>query len=140
MARGRRPATGGLSGPSADVPEPEDLTVPVRGRWRKLVPLIAELCPLREQDADALRQYCEAADLRARAVRELDGEPLVITATNGSRQAHPLLKVISQAEAVMMKLSERFGLDPASRKRLQIAAQKADSPFLDYLKSGRKSH
>jgi P27 family predicted phage terminase small subunit len=114
------------------------MTAAATAKWRHLVPLIASMCPLRETDSDALQQYCEAAVLRERAMRELEGKDLVLMTPNGAHQTNPLLKVISQAEAVMLKLAERFGLDPASRRRLQIATRKSGSPFLDFLKKGRE--
>jgi P27 family predicted phage terminase small subunit len=61
----------------------------------------------------------------------------VIETPNGARQINPLLTIAEKAEAFMFKLSERFGLDPASRKRLQIAAKRGASPLADFLKEGR---
>lgn len=116
---------------------PDDLPAAALDVWRRVVPLVAETVALRETDLDALRQYCEAVALRARALKELagDGVPLVCLTPNGAQQVNPLLKIVSQADSIILKLSERFGLDPASRKRLQIAAQKQATPFLDFLKS-----
>jgi P27 family predicted phage terminase small subunit len=141
MSRGRKRSVSGLAdegkggGLAAMVP-PLDMTPPAMQKWRAIVPLIAELCALRETDADALRQYCEMSVLAAKASAELEGQSLTLVTPNGAMQVNPLLKVISQANSVLMKLSERFGLDPASRKRLQLATKQSSSPLLDYLKRG----
>jgi P27 family predicted phage terminase small subunit len=105
--------------------------------WRRVVPLIAEAVALRPADSDALRAYCEAAALRARALRELDapGVELVLITPNGAQQINPLITIADKAAAVMMKHAERFGLDPASRKRLQIAQKKGASAFAEFLES-----
>jgi P27 family predicted phage terminase small subunit len=142
MARGRKPAPGGLADPAAGDPgdpgpaPPPDLSPLALAKWRALVPLIAELCALRDTDVDALRQYCDAAVRRDRALKALESDDLVIETPNGARQINPLLTIAEKAEAFMFKLSERFGLDPASRKRLQIAAKRGASPLADFLKRG----
>lgn len=151
MARGRKPAvvmgadTVGLAhkegrgaGGAVALDEPPGMTAAVREKWRKLVPLIAKACPLKETDADALRQYCEAVTLREKAQKEMETAPLVLVTPNGAQQVNPLLKIVSQCEAVMMKLSERFGLDPASRKRLAIeASNPSQDEMSDFIASGR---
>lgn len=106
-------------------------------KWRAIVPLIAQQVGLKEVDADALRQYCEAVVLREKAVAELEDSPLLCSGPNGAEYASPLMKIIKEQESTMMKLAERFGLDPASRRRLQIEAAKADTAFGEFLKRGR---
>lgn len=149
MARGRKtkvvvpaPSLADQSGrasqrKSIPVSKPSDLTAAAAAKWDVIVPLVAAVCDLRESDQDALRQYCEAVVLRAKAVRELELQPLVVSSPNGALQINPLQKIIANQDTLLMKLSERFGLDPASRQRLKIVAEKTESPFLDFLKNGR---
>lgn len=142
MARGRKPAPKlpeGVADEKAGYvpPEPAGMGKRAVAKWRVIVPLIAQQVALKEVDADALRQYCEAAVLREKAVAELEDAPLLCEGPNGAQYGNPLMKIISQQESLMMKLAERFGLDPASRRRLQIEAVKADSAFAEFLKSGR---
>lgn len=107
-------------------------------KWRAIVPLIAQQVPLKEVDADALRQYCEAAVLREKAVGELEDAPLLMSGPNGAEYGNPLMKIIKEQDTLMMKLAERFGLDPSSRKRMQIEAVKADTAFSEFMKRGRE--
>jgi P27 family predicted phage terminase small subunit len=102
-----------------------------------MVPLIAQQVALKDVDADALRQYCEAVVMREKAVAEMEDAPLLMSGPNGAEYGNPLLKIIKEQELVMMRLAERFGLDPSSRRRLQIEAAKADTAFTEFLKSGR---
>jgi P27 family predicted phage terminase small subunit len=140
MARGRKPSPRGLAdkpgaGGQGGAPEPPDgMSAAAVAKWRALVPLIGELVPLRETDVDALRSFCEAAARRDRANREMESAPLVIETPNGAMQINPLITIAERAEAAMMRLAERFGLDPASRKRLQLASKKGASPFADFLR------
>lgn len=146
MARGRKKDVVVPSAPSladkekgtAAVSRPADMTPLAAAKWDVIVPLIAERVTLRESDQDALRQYCEAAVLRIKALKELELQPLVLATPNGAMQINPLQKIIANQDALMMKLSERFGLDPASRQRLKVAEQAAASPFMDFLKNGRE--
>lgn len=144
MARGRKASPKPSAGEVADVkagyqpPEPEGMGERAAAKWRAMVPLIAQQVPLKEVDADALRQYCEAAVLREKAVKEMENAPLLMSGPNGAEYANPLMKIIKEQESLMLKLAERFGLDPSSRRRLQIEAAKADTAFSEFLKRGQQ--
>lgn len=142
MARGRKPAPKPPEGVADEKtgyepPQPVGMGPKAVAKWRAIVPLIAQQVALKEVDADALRQYCEAVVLREKAVAELEEAPLLCEGPNGAQYGNPLMKIIKEQETLMMKLSERFGLDPASRRRLQIEAVKADTAFTEFLKRGR---
>jgi P27 family predicted phage terminase small subunit len=143
--RGRRPsvkladpAAGGEGEGSGYQPDPPGtLTAGGRVKWAMIVPQIARLCQLRETDADALAAYCEAWALRTRAAAEMEGQPLALATPNGTLQIHPLLKIMEKADAQILKLSERFGLTPADRKRLQLAsAASKGSKFAEFMSGG----
>jgi P27 family predicted phage terminase small subunit len=145
MARGRKPnpksppvpVVADGSGPYCP-PEPPGLGKRAQAKWRAIVPLIAQQVALKEVDADALRQYCEAVVLREKAVAELEDAPLLMSGPNGAEYANPLMKIITQQESLMMKMAERFGLDPSSRRRLMIETVKADTAFSEFMKRGRE--
>ena len=130
MPRGRkRNVTGMLASAGGAVlggvgDAPPGLSSGAREKWGHLVPLLSRSCPLVATDADAIAQYCEAWALRCKALSELhaDGNKLVHQTPNGALQINPLITIARQQEAVMMRLSERFGLDPASRQRLKLGA------------------
>lgn len=142
MARGRKPNPkpgafdGGQSAGYAP-PRPAGMGKRAAAKWAAIVPMIARQVPLKDVDADALRQYCEAVVLREKAVAELEDAPLLLAGPNGAEYGNPLLKVVKESELVMMRLSERFGLDPASRRRLAIESAKPDTAFAEFLKRGR---
>lgn len=140
MARGRKATPkpeAGEAAPGYVPPMPTGLGKRAAAKWRVIVPLIAQQVGLKEVDQDALRQYCEAVVLREKAVEELEDAPLLEAGPNGARYANPLMKIVTAQEQVMMKLAERFGLDPSSRRRLQVEAAKADTAFTEFLKRGR---
>jgi len=145
MARGRKPEPKPTPARVADSgkvafapPMPEGMGEAAAAKWRELVPMIARLVQLQDVDADALRQYCEAAVLRVKAVVELEGAPLLLVGPNGSQYGNPLMRIIKEQDALMARLSERFGLDPASRRRLHVEAAKADSVFAEFLSRGSR--
>jgi P27 family predicted phage terminase small subunit len=140
MARGRKPnpkADGPAEVAGYAPPMPTGMGKKASAKWCVIVPMIARQVPLKDVDADALRQYCEAVMLREKAVAELEDAPLLMCGPNGAEYANPLMKIIAQQESVMMRLAERFGLDPASRRRLQIESSKPDAAFTEFLKRGR---
>ena len=130
---------GSLGGTGDGVTMPGGMTQAAQDVWRRVVPLIASMYPLRESDADALHQYCDAVCLRAKAMAELQkpNSELILCTPNGAYQTNPLFKIIAQFEAVMMKIGERFGLDPTSRRRLKIADKQANAdPFQEFISGG----
>lgn len=139
MARGRKPAasladTGGEGKGRAPDP-PDGMTSAALDKWLAIVPLIAELVALAETDVDALRSFCEAAALRDRARKDLERSELVLITPNGASQINPLITIAERAEAKMMRLAERFGLDPASRQRLKVATGKSKgSAFAEFMR------
>ena len=118
-------------------PIPAGMPELAAARWVELVPLIAQVVQLRDVDTDALRQYCEAAVLREKAVAELDGAPLLLSGPNGAEYANPLMRIIKEQDALMARLSERFGLDPASRRRLPGEAATTGNALTELLARGR---
>lgn len=141
MARGRKSTVSIVAGDvanNAQIAEPPGLSPMASAKWRHLVPMLVQSRGLVQTDADAIAQYCEAHALRQRALVELqaDGAKLVHETPNGALQINPLITIARQQEAVMMRLSERFGLDPASRQRLKIAdgSAKGDDEFGAFLK------
>ncbi len=145
MARGPRPKVKVSTArvPSGErgyvPPAPTGMSNPAAAKWAALVPMIAQVVQLRDVDADALRQYCEAAAIREKAMAELHepGVPLLMLNPNGAAFPNPLLKVIKESDALMARLSVRFGLDPSSRDRLGVATQKTEGAFADFLARGK---
>src|SRR5690349_19824846 len=108
MPRGRKatpkpPGTVADSKAGYEPPEPGGMGPRAVAKWRAIVPLIAKQVPLKEVDADALQQYCEAAVLRQKAVEELEDAPLLCEGPNGAQYGNPLMKIIKEQDAVMMK-------------------------------------
>lgn len=132
MARGRKAGAGKDGGIGGQLPAEGDvpLTMPysmnpnVKTKWQEIVPIISARVTLTAADSDAIRQYCEMWVIREKAFDELLDPKTKIThsSPNGALQTNPLLKVISQCDGILLKLSERFGLDPASRKRLGLGS------------------
>jgi P27 family predicted phage terminase small subunit len=144
MARGRKPEPKPTPARVADSgkapfapPMPEGMGAAAAAKWTALVPMIARLVPLQDVDADALRQYCEAAVLRAKAVTEMDGAPLLLLGPNGAAYANPLMKIVKEQDSLLARLSERFGLDPSSRRRLHVEAAKKGNALTELLARGR---
>jgi P27 family predicted phage terminase small subunit len=151
VARGRKPnpVPDAVNDPSPDLAHnggaatasgpdmPGGLSAAVQEKWRQIVPLVVAGVGVQESDVDAIVQYCESVVLRSRALKELESADLILMTPNGASQVNPLLKIVSQCESVMMKLSERFGLDPASRQRLKVAStNKQGDPMGEFIADG----
>jgi P27 family predicted phage terminase small subunit len=109
------------------VPEPPDHLPPgARAAWDELAPELAEAGVLRTVDAPAFEALClHLSVLRAAEVEWVEGGcELTVPGTKNATVPNPLLAVMRQESVEVRQWAERFGLDPASRTRLGLAAVK----------------
>ncbi len=118
---------------------PEWLGKEEQAVWDHLVPLIAEECDIRGADFISLWQLVDAVARRIKVSREIDSlGSLVFKSPNGALQTHPLLKIISQCDAMIVKTVREFGVNPLSRKKLKGNGERGKpnerQEFFDFMK------
>lgn len=99
-------------------PCPECLTGDAETEWNRIVPVLDAMLGLGEADRNALIMLCHAwADyMRNRRLVEKHGE-FVKNPKGGLRKA-PYKRAMVEAHKRWLRISKRFGCDPASRADL----------------------
>lgn len=107
---------------SADVAPPRGMRKEAVAEWRRLAPVLVELCVLTTADLAALRAVCEAwCDyVSAQRVATKAGAYYKTTSRDGSTmiRAHPAIADRSDAWRRYRSGLVEFGLTPASRSRV----------------------
>ena len=111
--------------PTPDRPPyaPRHLNDDAKKEWRRMVKVLMGMGLYTEADQAALAMYCQAWGrwIHAERMVEEDGEVLVSSET-GNYYQNPWFHVANKAWDQMLRMLGRFGLSPADRARLPIAA------------------
>lgn len=99
---------------------PSDITGRwARNLWRKTRKQLQEQGTWQDSDVPALERYIRVLLMAKEAREQVDGK-LVVRGSKEQDVAHPLLKVLRDAETDAHKYAEALLLTPAARKRAEI--------------------
>lgn len=76
-------------------------------------------------DRECLATWCVAADVRARAAREIDRLGLVVKTKDGNAIQNPFLPIVNRQALIMLRAGAEMGFSPSARMALGNAAQAA---------------
>lgn len=127
---------------AADIKIPTWLPATARSIWRQYAPDLQAKGVLTPWDVEAFAIFCDAADRRRRAVKELraHGEvnriPIMDMLGNvaGYRlQKSPWTLVLNEADGQVQRYGARFGLTPSDRSQLRVGGGGHRDPTGDLL-------
>ena len=101
-------------------PPPAELSDEAKAVFKKTGELILSLGLSPASDIQSLTRYAENTVIVRRAHRELASEPVFVIAANGSRAAHPAIRLVREFESLLQKYESENGLTAVSRARLGI--------------------
>ncbi len=115
--------------PPRGVPKcPAWLGKTARKHYRRLAVTLDGMGVLTLADGDALAGLAVALVELEEATALLESEGRVITAASGYKQPHPAVAQQRSALGLVKDFSALFGLDPASRTRVRVAAEGKSEP------------
>lgn len=114
---------------------PSGLGKVAKAKWNELLRVLGTAGLLTQADADVLEQYCVAYETWRAARNKLKRKTPVITGRNGGDYPSPWVAIRNQAASEMRELSERLGLDPASRLELEADEPVVDDPKARFFKA-----
>lgn len=121
--RGRRPVNPLEPQPERKAPPcPPHLDAEAKQEWKRLSKLLLQMKVLTEADGMALACLCQATSTLRKAQRKLNESGLLFKTPSGYVQQNPLVGVVNACVDIVTKLALEFGLTPASRARLTVAA------------------
>lgn len=118
---------GGRAGVMFKPKMPSGLSSEEQTIWRSLVPRIARLGILREQDTPALRDLVRCQARLEEAEANIAKRGLLVPGDRG-RVKNPAIQVARGYRESLVKLQAKFGLTPGDRERMQIPEPRAESP------------
>lgn len=115
-------------------PSPPDyLSDEAQEVWRDLGKMLLDAGLLTRVDRYALGMFCAVAGRWMEAERDLRDEGLILTSSDGNAYQNPRLHVANRAWDQMRKMLGEFGLTPAERSRLHVAAQEHEVSLAEIL-------
>ncbi|QCX81060.1 Phage terminase, small subunit [Streptomyces sp. YIM 121038] len=96
---------------------PEWLSAEARAEWDRVVPELARLDLLKENDRAGLAAYCEAWATFREATEAVQREGLTIEAKQGTL-AHPAVAIARNAGRELRTWAAHFGLTPSTEQGL----------------------
>ena len=108
---------------------PRWLSDEAKREWKRLAPRLHAVGLLTEVDGTALGLLCEAFAQYVAAKAVVDREGMLLMSEKGNAYQHPAAGLMTQARGELMKWSREFGMTPAARSRISVAAAE-DAPTL----------
>lgn len=116
---------------------PRGLSSAARRLWRELAPKLEKLGLLTETDGPLFEALCEAWARYQEARRRYRRVIRAVDPVNGMTTIRKAEVSVEKAEAALRMLAAEFGLTPASRGRLDVAAEPSeDDAFEAFLSRG----
>ena len=100
-------------------PTPGDLNEAGKALWEEQGSLLTKARVLTDLDKPTFLLLCRCLDVVTQADATLGEEGLTISNRDGER-AHPAIKARKDAVADFIRLSEKFGLSPYDRNKLDL--------------------
>jgi len=95
---------------------------------------------LEEVDSAALTMLARNYSMFIKASKQLEKDGLTVESDRGNTQAHPLIKVVNDAQNKAMKVMLEFGLTAKARTKLPVKEVEDDnSAFSQFIKKGKET-
>jgi P27 family predicted phage terminase small subunit len=98
--------------------------------WHLTAPVLQGLKLLTDADVNEFGRYCEQFARWIRAARQVkeEGETYTVESNHGKYiRDHPAVRRMNQLEIILLRIEDRFGMNPAERQRI-FAARAAGAP------------
>jgi len=117
-------------------PEVKDIETPIGlsnefavSEWMKQTKILSNLGMLIETDTSLLLAYCNEMGKYFECQEVIKSEGLIFTTPNGHLMPRPEASEGNKALANAIKLSDKFGFNPAARTKIEMPSQKPKDPF-----------
>ncbi|MBX3014843.1 MAG: phage terminase small subunit P27 family [Caldilineaceae bacterium] len=117
-------------------PCPKHIQGEARREWNRITKQLSELGLLTEIDRAALAAYCQCWERWIQAEDEMRKPTfrMVTLTDSGYPILSPWLGVANNAMKQMLRYLTEFGMTPAARSRVTVAAETEADPYEDFLR------
>jgi P27 family predicted phage terminase small subunit len=109
---------------------------PGRDKWVELAEILHRAGVLTSGDLHNLEAFCAAYARWRRAEEEIEAGGITLRTAHGVIK-HPAVAVAADALKLLHMFGASLGLDPSSRSRLAVEAEKPENRFLAAVKGGK---
>lgn len=102
---------------------PTYLDEDAKKEWKRLSKMLLRIGVLTEADGMSLACLCQAWSTMVKAQKKLSETGMLLKTPSGYVQQSPLIGIVNNCSETVSRLSREFGLTPASRTRIAVAAQ-----------------
>ena len=99
--------------------------------WMKQTGILSKMGMLIETDTSILLAYCNEIGKYFECQEIIKDEGLIFTTPNGHLMPRPEASEGNKALANAIKLSDKFGFNPAARTKIEMPVQKPKDPFAE---------
>lgn len=111
--------------PGKDIPRcPDWLMDEAKNEWYRLADRLNAMGVLSEVDMTAFATYCQAWARWKEAQQQIDTYGSIFVTDKGYQQQSPWVGIANTAHKLMLTTASEFGLTPASRSKIAVAAEK----------------
>lgn len=96
---------------------PTWLSREARAEWKRVVPGLARLDLIKEEDRAALAVYCETWARWVKASREVERDGFTVPTEHGVKR-NPAVTVLETATTQLRAMAQEFGLTPSAEARV----------------------
>lgn len=118
--------------------KPAWLSAEAAAEWDRVLPELARLQLVKQEDAAALASYCEAWATFVEATQTVQRDGLTIDAKQGML-AHPAVAIARNAGRELRAWAAHFGLTPSTEQALgqrEAPSAETDNPFAGEAEAG----
>ena len=111
--------------PTGPLEKPDFVTGPAAEEWDRAVGAMPDGL-YTAADAPVLAVYCVAWVLFRNALAQVAREGMTAVGSTGQKVAHPGLAVVAKQSEIILRASDRLGMSPSARTRLEVGDASPD--------------
>lgn len=133
---GKRPLNPREPQPVVGLPTPpRNLSTEARAEWKRVIAAIGATGVITRADRAALIVYCQAWADYVTVYKAVEDQGRTFVTPQGYVAKNPMVTIMNEARAAVLKFAQEFGLTPAARTRVQAPDKvAAEDPFEKFLK------
>jgi P27 family predicted phage terminase small subunit len=125
---GKRPLNEREPQPTGPLVKPDFVTGEAASEWDRVVGAMPPGL-YTAADAPVLAVYCVAWVLFRNSLAQVAREGMTATGSMGQKIAHPSLATVAKQSEIILRASDRLGMSPVARARLEVGDQPQASKF-----------
>ena len=118
---------------------PKDIESDAKDYMKNVLDELDKRGIIEDVDSAALTMLARNYSMFIKASKQLEKDGLTIESDRGNLAPHPAIKIAKDAQTQAMKVMAEFGLTAKARTKLPKMEKEEDTPFEQFIKSGKET-